>query len=221
MTPVIRAIRLDLLALRPYRRTLALIPVLAVGVSLYQGDPRVAPAMLLAYLVFGLNYPFALADRFGLDILYAGLGLRRRDVVAARYLTAAVAVLIAGAVGMLLSIVQSAVTGRDLDLSGLLLVTAAVQAGVGVVVGVQFPFYLKFGYMRSKLLSFIPLLLVPVALPVLGSLLPEGALATLERVAAVATASSSAAVAVLLVLAVAALAGSYAVGLRLYTAKDL
>ncbi|MEU6742192.1 ABC-2 transporter permease [Streptosporangium sandarakinum] len=220
MTPVIRAIRLDLLALRPYRRSLLLFLALAVGVPLYLGDVRLAPALLPAYLLFGLAYPFALADRFGLETLYAGLGLRRRDVVTARYLTAAVALLIAGAAGVLLGAVQSAATGRDLDPAGLLLMATAVQAGVSVVVGVQFPLYLKFGYMRSKLLSFIPLLLLPVTVSVLGSLLPQDAFAaTLERVSAAV--SPAAAVAVLLALALAALAVSYAVGLRLYTAKDL
>ncbi|MER7504896.1 ABC-2 transporter permease [Nonomuraea pusilla] len=217
MTPLFRVIRLDLLTLKPYRRPLGLMAAVGVAVCAYAGEPATVSALLLAYLLLAFGYPFAIIDRFGLETLYATLGLRRRDLVAARYVAAGGAVALTAAAGLPGGALLAAATGRAFDLGGALTATAAAVAAVAVVLGVQIPLYLKVGYLRARALAFLPFLL-PIGAALLVPHLPERAL---EAVASVASAHPQALTAALLAAAPVALAVSYAVSLRIYDAKDL
>ncbi|MBN1170939.1 MAG: ABC-2 transporter permease, partial [Micromonosporaceae bacterium] len=88
MTHLAQFVRLDLMAMRPYLKSMVvMVAIVAVAVAATSREPlAVFPALMVMGAMFP-SYPFSLDERAHLDALYATLPVSRTVVVLGRYVT--------------------------------------------------------------------------------------------------------------------------------------
>ena len=152
MTAIARMAMLNVRTVAPYRFQNLLVFVL--GVALFANKPVVlVPALVFFFTTQFAPYPFNVADKAGLDTLYAVLPIRRRSVLFGHYAWAvalfAVTVTVSAVLAVILARVQS------VSFSGQTLATALPLSWVlfAVNVGIQFPLLIRFGYTRVSVLG--------------------------------------------------------------------
>lgn len=164
MSAVVAMARVDLLSSRPYLRQGLLLIVAAGFLGLTMNDPVIVVPMMAVYAVLISAYPFAIADKNDLDTLYAVVPVRRSAQIAGRYLYALVLFLLAGAAGLVLLVATALVRGAELpSLSEGGILVAVCFAGYAVMVGLQYPVYVVFGYMRARLFAMLPFAMLMAA----------------------------------------------------------
>jgi hypothetical protein len=163
MTAIARMAVLNLRTVAPYRyQGLGLLVVVAAFSTK-------SPLVLLPALAFITPpiaaYPFLVADKAGLETLYAVLPLPRRSVLYGHYAWAMASYLVAVAVGTALDFLLARVeavpfSGRDfLTMLTLSWVLFAIN------VAIQFPLLIRFGYTQVNVLATtLPLALVMFAI---------------------------------------------------------
>lgn len=163
MTVIARMAVLDLRTIAPYRIQ-GLVMFGLVAVILASDPVRLLPALELFVTSQIAAYPFMVADKAGLETLYAVLPLPRRSVLYGHYAWAMATFLATATAGTALTLLLARVQavpfgGRDfvtmLTLSWALFV---------INVAIQFPLFTRFGYSRiSVLATMLPLAFVLVA----------------------------------------------------------
>ncbi len=164
MIAIARVALLDLRTVAPYRyQGLVLFGVLVLVLA---GNRPVVlvPALVLLLTSQVAAYPFLVADKAGLETLYAVLPLRRRTVLYGHYAWATATFLATAVVGTALALLVARV--RSVPFGGQTLVTALTLSWAMFVINVaiQFPLFIRFGYSRISLLcTFLPLAVVMLA----------------------------------------------------------
>jgi len=164
MITVARMAVLDLRTVAPYRyQGLA---VFGVCVAVLAGNRPVVlvPALVLLLTTQVAAYPFQIADKAGLETLYAVLPLPRRAVIYGHYAWAVATFLATAAVGTALAVLLA--RARSVPFGGQTILTVLTLSWVMFVVNVaiQFPLFIRFGYSRiSVLCTFLPLAVVMMA----------------------------------------------------------
>jgi hypothetical protein len=168
MTAIASVVRLDLLSVRPYAKQMTLLLAVAAVLGITMDDPAAVLPMSVVYAVLAASYPFAIADKNDLDTLYAVLPLRRSALVVGRYLYSLVvftaATVAGGAVAMGIAVATDRVP-TPTDAALLLAVSFLVFGGM---VAVQYPLYLRLGYMRSRLVANLPFMALLAGVLALG-----------------------------------------------------
>jgi ABC-2 family transporter protein len=160
MTAVARMAMLNLRTVVPYRYQSLL--VFALGVLLFADKPAVlVPALVFFFTSQFASYPFNVADKAGLDTLYAVLPLPRRSVLYGHY-TWAVALFVATAsVSTVLAVLFAHAEAVPLGGRTIVTVLTLSWALFAVNVAIQFPLLIRFGYTRVSVLgTALPLAVV-------------------------------------------------------------
>jgi len=124
----------------------------------------VVPALVLLVTSQVAAYPFVVADKAGLETLYAVLPLPRRAVLLGHYAWAVAAFVATATVGTTLALLLA--WGESVPFGGRTLVTVLTLswAMFVVTVAIQFPLFVRFGYSRiSVLCTFLPLAVIMLA----------------------------------------------------------
>lgn len=122
-----------------------------------------ALALLLAPLI--AVHPFVVADKAGLETLYAVLPAPRRAVLLGHYAWALVSYFATTAAGTTLAVLLARAEGAPLDGHTLVTLLTLSWALFAVNIAIQFPLLIRFGYARiSVLATTMPLALVMVAI---------------------------------------------------------
>jgi hypothetical protein len=152
VTAIARMAMLDVRTVAPYRyQGLA---VFGLGVLLFSIRPVVfLPALVLFFTSQYAAHPFNIADKAGLETLYAVLPLSRRSVVFGHYAWALALFLATAAVGMPLAVLLARV--QDVPFGGrtLLTVLTLSWAVFAVNTAIQFPLLIRYGYTRVNVLA--------------------------------------------------------------------
>ncbi|MCL2135623.1 MAG: ABC-2 transporter permease [Candidatus Bathyarchaeota archaeon] len=163
MTNLKNFIQLDFMTVKPYFtvKTLLIISMVILFQTIMTGSvfSGIGVGALLGTLFMG--YPFVFAEKNNLDTLYATLSVKRKAVVAGRYLfalllnggtilfafvLASVGLYFAGAVGFSYNIIGVSQIEPWIMLAALFI---GIQA-------IQLPIYFKVGYVKAKFLSIVP-----------------------------------------------------------------
>jgi hypothetical protein len=210
-----RFVRLELLALRPYVKTMLLMVVLvAVAVAPTSREPwAVLPALMVMTAMFP-SYPFSLDERAHLDVLYATLPLPRSVVVFGRYLT--MLILFGGVFlfGTVVTVGVGIVREAAVSPENLLLAAAIGFALFAIVVGGQLPVFFALGFTRARAAAYLPIVVVGFALAGLAQLQERTTLARLITQPALLAVGC-------LAVGCLALGASIAVSRKLYVARTL
>ncbi|WAL66184.1 ABC-2 transporter permease [Amycolatopsis cynarae] len=164
MNAVARMALLDLRTVAPYRNQgLVLFGLLVV--TLANSNPMmVLPALVLLLTSQIAAYPFLIADKAGLETLYAVLPLSRRSVLYGRYAWALASFLATAIVGTALALLLARAHAVPFDGRTLVTVLTLSWALFVLNVAIQFPLFIRFGYSRvSALGTVLPLALIMVA----------------------------------------------------------
>ena len=164
MTAIARMAVLDLRTVAPFRRQgLVLFGLVAL---LFASKSAVAllPALILLVTSQIAAYPFLVADKAGLETLYAVLPLPRRSVLYGHYAWAIASFLATAAAGTALALVFARAKAAPFGEHTLATVLAVSWALFAVNVALQFPLFIRFGYSRVSVLSTtLPLAVVTLA----------------------------------------------------------
>ncbi|WP_433219996.1 ABC-2 transporter permease [Dactylosporangium sp. CS-047395] len=152
MNGVARIAVLDLRTIMPYKMQALLL--FGVGVLIFANKPAVfVPALVLLFTAQYAGMPFNVADKAGLETLYAVLPVPRRAVVAGHYAWAVGLYLAIAGAGTVLAVVLARVQGVALGAGTLADAVVLSWAVFAVNVALQFPLLIRFGYTRSSVLG--------------------------------------------------------------------
>jgi hypothetical protein len=160
MTAVARMAMLNLRTVAPYRYQGFL--VFALGVLLFVSKPTVlVPALVFFFTSQFASYPFNVADKAGLDTLYAVLPLPRRSMLYGHYAWAIALFVATASVSTVLAVLLA--RAQTVPFSGrtVMTVLALSWALFAVNVAIQLPLLIRFGYTRVSVLgTALPLAVV-------------------------------------------------------------
>jgi ABC-2 family transporter protein len=152
VSAVARMVALDLRTVAPCRNQGLMVFVLDVIVFAYK-PATLLPALVLLFTATVAAHPFSVADKSGLDTLYAVLPLSRRCVLYGRYTWALASFLVTAIVGTALTVLFARVQSVPLDARTLGTVLTLSWALFAVNVAIQFPLLFRFGYTRASVLG--------------------------------------------------------------------
>lgn len=161
MNAVVRMAVLDLRTVAPYRYQGFVVFGVVVALLAHNRPVVVVPALVLLVTSQVAAYPFVVADKAGLETLYAVLPLPRRAVLLGHYAWAVAAFVATATVGTTLALLLA--WGESVPFGGRTLVTVLTLswAMFVVTVAIQFPLFVRFGYSRiSVLCTFLPLAVI-------------------------------------------------------------
>lgn len=163
--------KLDFLTVKPYLTVKNLAVILGVFVIIFMStkNPLMIIGMLMMYCSVYSTTPFSLSERNSIDTLYAALPISKLNVVTGRYIFA-ISLNIAGGI---VSIAISAfiMTIFKISFSFLELAVTALICFViyTILQAFQLPIFFKMGYSKAKLLSYLPLAVLPASIFILSS----------------------------------------------------
>jgi hypothetical protein len=163
VTAIARMAVLNLRTVAPYRSQGLLLLVLVVAAFSTK-----SPLVLLPVLAFITPmiaaYPFLVADKAGLETLYAVLPLPRRSVLYGHYAWAMACYLVLVAVGTALDFLLARVQAVPFSGHDFLAMLTLSWALFAINVAIQFPLLIRFGYTQvSVLATTLPVALVMYA----------------------------------------------------------
>lgn len=163
MTAIARMAVLNLRTVAPYRsQGLLLVVLVAAAIS------TKSPLVLLPAIAFITPmiaaYPFLVADKAGLETLYAVLPLPRRSVLYGHYAWAMACYLVLVAVGTALDFFLARVQAVPFSGRDFLTMLTLSWTLFAINVAIQFPLLIRFGYTQvSVLATTLPVALVMYA----------------------------------------------------------
>jgi hypothetical protein len=163
MTGVARVAMLDLRTVAPYR----IQGLVLFGLLVLMGarTPAVlVPALALLVTSQFAAYPFNVADKAGLETLYAVLPVPRRSVLYGHYAWALACFVATTAVGTALALLMARIQALPFSGGTVATVLAVSWALFAVNIAIQFPLLIRFGFSQINVLATIlPLALAGVA----------------------------------------------------------
>lgn len=163
MTAVARMAVLHMRTVAPYR-TQGLLVLGLLMLILARSPAHVVPALAMLLAPYVAVHPFVVADKAGLETLYAVLPVPHRTVVLGNYAWALVSYLGTVAAGTALAVLLARAEGVPFEGRNLVTMMALSWALFAVNIGIQFPLLVRFGYARTSVLgTTVPLALVMVA----------------------------------------------------------
>jgi hypothetical protein len=164
LTAIARMALLDLRTVAPYRRQGLVLFGLVVLLFANKSAVALVPALVLLVTSQIAAYPFLVADKAGLETLYAVLPLPRRSVLYGHYAWATASFLATAAVGTALAVVFARVEAVPFGAHMLVTVLTVSWALFAVNVAIQFPLFIRFGYSRISVVgTTVPLAVVTLA----------------------------------------------------------
>ena len=163
-------VKLDLLTIKPYLTDKKLLIYLFLAIILPYGnnEPISAIALALTFTMILGTYPFAISDANNLESLYVILGIKRKDVVFGRYITLFILYIGGAIVGSTIYVGLSLFMGTPILIKESLFLIVSVIAFMILGQCLQFPFFFKNGYLKSKALTYMPFALISISI-LLGS----------------------------------------------------
>ena len=164
MTAIARMAVLDLRTVAPYRRQGLVLFGLVVLLFANKSAVALVPALVLLVTSQIAAYPFLVADKAGLDTLYAVLPLPRRSVLNGHYAWAIASFLVTATMGTALALVFARAEAVPFGGHTLVTVLTLSWALFAVNVAIQFPLFIGFGYSRISVLgTTLPLAVITLA----------------------------------------------------------
>ena len=152
MTTVARMTVLNLRTVWPYRYYC--LAVFGLGVLVFANKPTwFVPGLVLLFTSQVAPYPFNVADKAGLETLYAVLPLSRRSVLYGHYAWAMACFLATATVGTALALLLARVQAVPFGGHALVTMLTLSWALFAVNTAIQFPLLIRFGYTRVSVLG--------------------------------------------------------------------
>ncbi|MCL2142182.1 MAG: ABC-2 transporter permease [Methanimicrococcus sp.] len=157
MNKALSFVRLDFLTVKSYlKNSLILFAVVALIVILSTGVSTIVVSVVMVFAALLAAYPFAIGEKNNIDALYPTLSINRRTVVLGRYLFALIVDICSGLFACLFAFAALTVMQKDFNAwesLAAILIIFLVYSGLQAV---QLPIFFKLGYMKAKILAYLP-----------------------------------------------------------------
>lgn len=222
MNSVINFVKLDFLTLKPYAKSIMMLPLLGIFMSVAMKTTSWLTTYFMVGIVMIVTYPFSISETNNMDILYATLPLNRRAIVRGRYAFALTSNILVCALTVVLSLILTAVLRLENSTSELIMTSAILLPLFSLITAIQFPLYFKWGYSKVKWVSMMPFLVIFLLFILAGSIVEmlniNIDLSFLETIAEM----SPVLISIPVVIVTLALQGvSYLISCKLYVHRDL
>ena len=162
MSKIPAFVQLDLLTLRPYYKSVFVLLATGSVFGLMQRDAYVMVAICMVYALILVTYPFTIGDKYTLDMLYATLAIRRSTIVYGRYALVVLLFVLVAICALLLTYGMASVLHFPFAWSAMSMLVAVFFVVFALAAAVQLPIFFKLGYTKAKLITYVPLVLVPL-----------------------------------------------------------
>ena len=152
---------MDFMMLKPFMKNIAMLIGLGFVYSLVFGNFSMMLSMSSVAIIQAISYPSAVGSTCSVETLYASLPIERRDVVKGRYLYALViyTVLFLFTLFVTLSF-DFFGAGEPLSFVFALTVALLLTLLCLFVSLSQMPIFFRYGYVKSKIIAYIPILVI-------------------------------------------------------------
>lgn len=154
-------IKLDFMSIKPYVTFKNILIYLMIALITSYGNESNTSAiiMLVIFTMLYATYPFAVGDQNGLDSLYTILGISKKEVIKGRYAFLLVMNVIGMILGLAVYFLLSLIFQTPIDSRQALIVSVSSIMMFSLNQFILYPIFFKNGYIKSKSLSFLPLML--------------------------------------------------------------
>ena len=161
MNKTMSFIRLDFFTVKPYFtwRNLSIYIIVALIMAFSSKTPYASIGMLMVFASLYVTVPFSVSEKNSIDALYVTLAIKRKDVVAGRYIFALFVNLFAGILAWFFSMLAMTITKApmyDNDIKTAFATVVVMFIIINVIQAVQLPIFFKLGYSKAKFLSYLP-----------------------------------------------------------------
>lgn len=218
MQSSLSVVRLDIYSIQQYLgiKQIGLYAGIGIIFAFIFGSFTFSIGILMVYALFYSSYPFIMAEKNQLDLLYATLPLRKSTLVAGRYLFALTMNLYGAVFAIVLGAVYSMIKKEPFFLPEQLLTLLLIFVMFTFVTCLQFPFYFKLGYTKAKIVAMMPLMFIPVVVIGIEKLMPNG----FETLVELIQRNPAAVVIGVAVVWILTAVGSIALSQRLYAKRE-
>jgi len=165
---------LDFLTILPFAKVVILFPFIAIFVGVVTKDIyNIIIAIISSALVISI-YPFTISESFDLDIMYSTVPGSRRQIVNGRYVYYIVYYWASAIFSVIVGWIVSLITGYEYSILEGALTTIQLFAFVSLITGIYYCILFKFGYLKYKLISIIPIILMFLGGPVIINKFKDG-----------------------------------------------
>lgn len=156
MTYTIKCMKLDLLLLKPYLKSIILVLLVPLLITFFTGTLFEGLSFAATVMAMTTGYTFSIAEKNNLDRFYGFLPAKRNTLILSRYLV----IFLMGFAALIftllvqLVILNFKVTAPSFqEIVGSFLLCAVLFC---IYAGVQIPGYYRFGSIKGKMFMFIP-----------------------------------------------------------------
>lgn len=219
---IAKMVALDWRAMKFYQIRCLLLPVFIFALGFYS-PMAVIPISVILALSFSIN-PFAVEEKGALNNLYLTLPVRRKSIVAGRYLLSIIMLLCGIALGLLIMplVNRFSISKWFIGTEGLLVVVALSYLLYAILNLFMFPVLFKLGYQKGKFWGFyLPMVFFALLFGAYSAItqLPEHKTLTLDFIV-YASENMLIVSGSIVALATVLLFLSYAISLKLYSNRD-
>ncbi|KNY29804.1 ABC-2 transporter permease [Pseudobacteroides cellulosolvens] len=222
MMKAVNVVRIDILTVKPYMKLFLLL--IAVGLLFGMGnkEPYVIPPMFMIWASFFVAYPFSIGEKNSLDRLYGTFALKRKDIVAGRYIFSLFSAILSMIFAILSVYVSSVFIKKDIEIEALLFVVCFGFLMFAAVISFQIPMYFKVGYTKARVLTYLPLMLIGFAAPMISLIPSDSTVGRLfSDIGKILEEKTYMAYAIFLGASIIVLYISYLISSRIYEKKDI
>lgn len=162
MKKIFNFIKLDFMSIKPYitLKNLLIYIVVALITSFGSESYTSAVAIFITFTMLYATYPFAVGDQNGIDSLYTILGISKKDVVKGRYGFLLIMSIIGMMLGFVVYLLLSFIFKTPINLSEAMFGTVSSILVLSINHFILYPVFFKNGYIKSKSLVFLPLMII-------------------------------------------------------------
>lgn len=164
MSKIAAFVQLDLLTLQPYYKSVFAILATGSVFGIVQRDAYAMAAICLVYALLLVAYPFTIGDKYALDVLYGTLAIRRSTIVYGRYTLVVLLYAAVAVCAVALTYGMAMLLGFSFSWPAMTMLVAVFFLFFALAAGLQLPIFFKLGYTKAKLITYVPLVLVPLVL---------------------------------------------------------
>lgn len=117
-------------------------------------------------------YPFLVGDNSGIDGIYRLFSIDSKNVVLARYILALFIYVLASIIGLIYYLIVSIIKSYPIDMD--ILINFGVNFLVfAIIISLQYPIYFKFGYIKAKTWTILPIIILGILGGAVGFLVKD------------------------------------------------
>lgn len=156
MENILSVTRFNFDLLKPYTKSLIFNLCIPIAFTCINRSLSSGISFAMCFIAMTSSYTFSISEKNGMDRLYGFLPVSRAHLVLGKYLH----LILLGLGTLIFSLITHTVALRALGLTpSFLELSAASFLGITLFtlyIDIQLPGYFKFGYMKGKVLTFVP-----------------------------------------------------------------